>query len=223
MRSAHVYTRAHRLPALHCTSPRSVAWASSHHLVGRCLPCQVHATGVWIPVCLDRNGAEIICEDERPSQRPTGISLCSISAAGCLPLSGLCFNFYIKSQNPKTLCWHPLAPHPPVLVLVKTPPSRCCSSPKNPKTLKLEPGTRSPQVLVKATGSSIQTLLKPALQKTLPPIEKRRLYPLRHPEIFGNTIGNAAAITYCVEHQLVPYSPVRHPLALGAPSPVRLP
>ena len=69
------------------------------------------------------------------------------------------------------------------------------------------------------TGCSIQTLLKPALEKTLPPIEKRRLYPLRHPEVFGNTIGNAAAITYCVEHQLVVFSPVRHtdprPHALG--------
>ena len=58
-------------------------------------------------------------------------------------------------------------------------------------------------MLARVTGCSLQTLVKPALEKTLPPMEKRRLYPLRNPEVFGNTVGNAAAITYCVQHQLV--------------------
>lgn len=78
-------------------------------------------------------------------------------------------------------------------------------------------------MLVAATGSSIQTLLKPVLAKAQPAIEKRRLYPLRHPEIFGNSIGNAAAITYCVEHQLVPYSLVRRSPRPSSPKPYALP
>ena len=61
------------------------------------------------------------------------------------------------------------------------------------------------QVVASASGRSKSSLLKPQLEKLQPPIEKRRLMPLKHAAV---QIGNAAAFTYVLQQRpsLLPLS-----------------
>lgn len=63
------------------------------------------------------------------------------------------------------------------------------------------------QVVCKASGRTSAQLLKPLLEKLSPPLEKRRLMPLKHANL---QIGNAAAFTYCMQQKppLLPLSQV---------------
>jgi hypothetical protein len=59
----------------------------------------------------------------------------------------------------------------------------------------------------KASGQSPASLLKPLLEKLSPPLERRRLMPLKHVQL---QMGNAAAFTYCMQQRppLLPLSQV---------------
>lgn len=63
------------------------------------------------------------------------------------------------------------------------------------------------QIVSSASGRSKTNLLKPLLEKMQPPLEKRRLMPLKHA---AAQIGNAAAFTYCLQQRpcLLPLSQV---------------
>ncbi|EIE23491.1 hypothetical protein COCSUDRAFT_65942 [Coccomyxa subellipsoidea C-169] len=73
--------------------------------------------------------------------------------------------------------------------------------------LKASPNhSRLPAAVVcKASGRTSAQLLKPLLEKLSPPLEKRRLMPLKHANL---QIGNAAAFTYCMQQKppLLPLS-----------------
>ncbi len=64
------------------------------------------------------------------------------------------------------------------------------------------------QIVSGASGRSKTNLLKPLLEKMQPPLEKRRLMPLKHA---AAQIGNAAAFTFCLQQRpcLLPLSQVR--------------
>ena len=68
------------------------------------------------------------------------------------------------------------------------------------------------QIVCRASGASMASLLKPMLEKLSPALEKRRLMPLKHPAL---QIGNAAAFTYCLQQEppLLPLSQARALLA----------
>ncbi|BDA47386.1 probable transcription-associated protein 1 [Coccomyxa sp. Obi] len=61
------------------------------------------------------------------------------------------------------------------------------------------------KIVCKASGRTSAQLLKPLLEKLSPPLEKRRLMPLKHASL---QIGNAAAFTYCMQQRppLLPLS-----------------
>ena len=69
------------------------------------------------------------------------------------------------------------------------------------------------QIVSEASGRSKTNLLKPLLEKMQPPLEKRRLMPLKHA---AAQIGNAAAFTLCLQQRpcLLPLSQVRSPAPL---------
>lgn len=69
------------------------------------------------------------------------------------------------------------------------------------------------QIVSGASGRSKTDLLKPLLEKMQPPLEKRRLMPLKHA---AAQIGNAAAFTLCLQQRpcLLPLSQVRSPVLL---------
>lgn len=78
---------------------------------------------------------------------------------------------------------------------------------------------RASQRVAKATGQPAAKLLAPTLAKAAPSLERRRLMPLRH---VAMQIGNAAAITYCIQQRppLLPLTQARGgaricPLALS--------
>ena len=61
--------------------------------------------------------------------------------------------------------------------------------------------------MCKASGRTPASLLKPLLEMLSPPLEKRRLMPLKHVQL---QMGNAAAFTYCMQQKppLLPLSQV---------------
>ena len=69
-------------------------------------------------------------------------------------------------------------------------------------------GMHESQRVAKATGQPAAKLLAPTLAKAAPSLERRRLMPLRH---VAMQMGNAAAITYCIQQRppLLPLTQVR--------------
>ena len=69
-------------------------------------------------------------------------------------------------------------------------------------------GMHASQRVAKATGQPAAKLLAPTLAKAAPSLERRRLMPLRH---VAMQMGNAAAITYCIQQRppLLPLTQVR--------------